>query len=560
MDGGTEGDVLYGGNGNDTLIGATGDDYLAGEAGYDILQGGAGADYLRGDDGNDQLDGGSENDTLWGGSGNDKLTGGGGNDELRGEGGANQLDGGSGTDLLDIDLSAESVGVRFDGTVSNHLSVLADGSPLPDGAAAENGEQFWVGGSNYKDVLIGGALHDRLFGNDGNDSISGRGGEDVIVGASGNDTLNGGAGEDWLYGDDGDDSLNGGVELDFLYGGSGNDRLKGEAGYDRLFGDDGNDTLDGGDDVDYLYGGNGDDKLIGGNSYDELRGEDGNDLMDGGTDNDSLWAGAGNDTLTGGENNDNLDGEDGNDRLDGNTGDDSLRGGGGDDTFVLSPGNDTIQDFQPNAAHGDVLLNFYDTLGYLYGYKGLTWSGASAVDASTWGGYETVLTSGTNVCSGDPYGGSFSSPGADFDLASGNFASYNNDSGYASWWLYAVDDGNQMGWVQLDLIGGQKATVDFLHRVVDGANASFGGSFESIDTVYWQTGYNYEPLPMDDLLLTNFEASGIDKIDLPANLSVDEFIASRQSDGNGGTILYHDQGTLSLPGIDTSAVSADWFV
>lgn len=65
-----------------------------------------------------------------------------------------------------------------------------------------------------------------------------------IAGTSGNDSLYGAAGvSNRIYGFDGNDSLTGNSENDTLDGGAGNDTLYGQAGDDALNGGSGNDTL-----------------------------------------------------------------------------------------------------------------------------------------------------------------------------------------------------------------------------------------------------------------------------------------------------------------------------
>lgn len=154
-------DSIYGGAGHDSMYGGLGDDLIVGEAGNDILYGG---DYLAGGDGgNDTLDAGSGNDKLYGGIGNDYLIGGQGNDTL---------DGGSDFDIADYSYS--SVGVTVN---------LATG--IATGASSDNDTLANIEaiiGSNYNDILRGGAGNDLLIGGAGSDYyFMGNGsGEDTI--------------------------------------------------------------------------------------------------------------------------------------------------------------------------------------------------------------------------------------------------------------------------------------------------------------------------------------------------------------------------------------------
>ena len=86
-----------------------------------------------------------------------------------------------------------------------------------------------------------------------------------VHGGTGNDMIDIGPGlpSSRLYGDDGNDSISGGEGNDRIYGGAGNDTIIGGVGNDRLYGDDGDDRLDGQDGNDAVIGGLGADTLIG---------------------------------------------------------------------------------------------------------------------------------------------------------------------------------------------------------------------------------------------------------------------------------------------------------
>lgn len=102
-------------------------------------------------------------------------------------------------------------------------------------------------------VTIGAGVRPvKIYGGDGNDSLSGGENADYLDGGNGNDVLSGGDGNDKLYGQAGADKL---------YGGSGADKLYGGAGVDYLYGQDGDDELFAIDrTTDHLSGGNGSDK------------------------------------------------------------------------------------------------------------------------------------------------------------------------------------------------------------------------------------------------------------------------------------------------------------
>jgi Ca2+-binding RTX toxin-like protein len=76
------------------------------------------------------------------------------------------------------------------------------------------------------DLILGSTLinhDDRVFGNDGNDTIKGFGGGDMLHGGAGNDSIVGGTGTDWLMGGHGDDLLDASGDPGF---------------FDNVFGDD----------------------------------------------------------------------------------------------------------------------------------------------------------------------------------------------------------------------------------------------------------------------------------------------------------------------------------
>jgi Ca2+-binding RTX toxin-like protein len=126
------------------------------------------------------------------------------------------------------------------------------------------------------DFVTGGQGFDRLYGEDGNDTVVTG---DVELGllapgfaAPYGDYAYGGAGDDLvmanytnlalglgasLEGGDGVDTVVGGDSKDGLYGGIGNDLLYARGGADDLFGGDGNDNIVSGQGSDLLYGGSG---------------------------------------------------------------------------------------------------------------------------------------------------------------------------------------------------------------------------------------------------------------------------------------------------------------
>ncbi len=223
--------------------------------------------------------------------------------------------------------------------------------------------------NNYYNVVV-----DKIFGQDGNDTIWTGAGDDYLDGGSGNDAL---------YGELGNDVLSGGAGADTLDGGEGNDTADytastagvtvslatgvgtgGDAQGDRLVsienlaGSTQADILTGDANANILNGGAGDDKLNGGAGADQLIGGDGSDTADYSAStaavNVNLETGIGKggdaegDKLTGIENlvgsrfNDYLVGNADTNRIDGGDGDDTITGGSNDDKMYGGAGNDTF--------------------------------------------------------------------------------------------------------------------------------------------------------------------------------------------------------------------------
>jgi Ca2+-binding RTX toxin-like protein len=227
------------------------------------------------------------------------------------------------------------------------------------------------------------------FGQNGNDSITldeanGALPNARLFGGDGNDTLTGGSGADQLFGQAGDDTLLGKGGADFLFGGAGNDVLTGGTGDDQVFGEAGNDRMiwnpgegsdlnEGGAGIDTVEvnGGNGAETFtvtangtrvrfdrvnpapffldIGTSESLVLNANGGDDVFSAGNGLAGLISltvdgGAGNDTITGGDGNDMLLGGDGNDLIIGGRGSDVASLGAGDDTFTWNPGDgsDTV--------------------------------------------------------------------------------------------------------------------------------------------------------------------------------------------------------------------------
>lgn len=295
-------DQLFGGPDDDTIDALAGEDMVIGREGNDTLMGDAGDDLLDGGAGNDVLLGGDGDDTLMGGMGDDFFDGGAGDDRLvvgalddpaqlawygylfQARRASNGNDSfafgfGDGHDTIDdfdanpgsIDTVAFKAGVTpGDVTLGNDgedlMLTLPSGERLTvkghfrlDSFSAVERATFADGtvwdsdtlntmtkiGTPFNDTLLSSPrARMRLFGLEGDDSLSGGDGDDALLGGDGNDRLLGGAGDD------------------LLQGGAGNDQLIAESGNDTLEGGDGDDLLSGSDGSNVYDGGAGDDSLV----------------------------------------------------------------------------------------------------------------------------------------------------------------------------------------------------------------------------------------------------------------------------------------------------------
>ncbi|MBD2629279.1 calcium-binding protein [Trichormus variabilis] len=297
----------------------------------DVLQGYAYNDNLNGGDGDDQISGGAGNDNLNGGAGFDYLNGGDGNDTLIDIQGI--VDGGAGTDTLRADYSLFNNGVGIEVGYNGESAIYSNYNLNPYGANSSvpasvllrysNVEKFEITGTQYNDILRGGANNDILNGSDGSNYLFGGAGNDILINIQG--TVDGGEGIDTLIADYSQFNNGIGINLGFfgrtgIYSNSSTTPLLDYTSIEQF-------------------------NVTGTQYGDLLIGSDRNDILNGGAGNDGIGGGDGDDSLTGGL---------GNDILVGGFGNDTLVGGTGADKFVFNSifdSSDIIKDF--NSAEGD---------------------------------------------------------------------------------------------------------------------------------------------------------------------------------------------------------------
>lgn len=257
------------------------------------------------------------------------------------------------------DRTGEEPAVEGTGSLLEEPEAAQAGLPKSDDVADPRDPNVTLQGGAAHDILTGNEGDDQVSGGVGNDLLGGRGGRDLISGGVGADWIHGGAGQDSLHGAAGSDDLQGEEGDDLLAGGSGDDRLSGHAGQDHLVAGAGDDSLSGGDHDDSLRAGAGSDTVLGGYGDDLAIGGAGTDEVDGGDGDDTLWGGQP-DTEDGAA--DFLNGGVGQDQLHLGAGD-HASGGTGADAFVMqgAQSGDPVAQITDYDAAEDRLVLQYDS-------------------------------------------------------------------------------------------------------------------------------------------------------------------------------------------------------
>ena len=335
IEGGAGNDRIQDSLGDNVVLGGDGDDEIFGADGNDDLSGGEGNDLIQDDLGNDRMSGGGGNDRLTNAAGDDALDGGPGDDRLDDLVGNNTLTGGPGVDMINGASDPADTPANFrleNGTLfitgtggGDRVSLVVFQAQNPteesrldatvngvtrswrptvvravqvDAGAGDDavtvGPQVPAGlynlgaGNDSIAISYDAVMRNRIFGQDGDDTISGGRGQDFMSGGPGFDTADysaraigvrvgiGVASDDGEGGGEGDNVQ---TDIERVLGGSGDDVLRGRGGNDTLVGNGGNDTLIG-------LGGN--DTLLGGEGDDTLTDTEGNNTLDGGPGVDTI--------------------------------------------------------------------------------------------------------------------------------------------------------------------------------------------------------------------------------------------------------------------------------
>ncbi len=166
--------------------------------------------------------------------------------------------------ISEIEIFVTAPAVATIGPDRTLYLALGTGNDFAKTWARRNGQLRTVVNGKIRNFNLAAVDRVRIYGNDGNDTISAgaRSLPVVVFGGAGDDTITTGAGADTLWGEAGNDQINAGSGKNNIRGGDNNDTLTGGNTVDRIWGDGGNDTLVGRRKRDLLYGGAGDDIFI----------------------------------------------------------------------------------------------------------------------------------------------------------------------------------------------------------------------------------------------------------------------------------------------------------
>jgi Ca2+-binding RTX toxin-like protein len=202
LDMGDEIDFVYDWEGPSVIDGGTEGDALYGRGGNDVIYGGAGIDVVIGGPGDDAIGGGPDNDYLEAGFDSFAI-------RASDTAGSDYIEGGDGGDTLSYEGRSDALNLSEDGQAN-------------DGAAGENdeiaGDVEIIKGGSGDDVLTGGGSTKQLWGLAGNDTISGSANDETLVGGADDDVVAGQGGNDTVKGGVGDDLVDGGAGSDYIYG------------------------------------------------------------------------------------------------------------------------------------------------------------------------------------------------------------------------------------------------------------------------------------------------------------------------------------------------------
>lgn len=331
---------------------------------------------------NVSISGGSGNDEITSNGKKVTIEGGTGSDEITNSGTKSYVDGGNGNDYIvnnvtGYDTLAVANAVSQEGALfaEEDMVMVGVGNSTIQAFSAD-----LIGGTSS--TLIGGAGADlitnyagkvQIYGGDGIDAIENYGygskvygdaGDDIITngnatvevsmpaGTTGTATVTGDGAK--IYGGDGNDSITNTADSVKIRGQNGADSITNEGNAASIYGGADNDNVINAGEKAYINLGDGDDFLENQSVSVKAVGGDGSDIILNGGDNNSLYGGAGNDHIINyGDENNFLSGGNGNDTIYSSGEAATLSGDAGKDIFY----NEGVKAYVIGGASSDIIYN-----------------------------------------------------------------------------------------------------------------------------------------------------------------------------------------------------------
>ncbi len=322
-----------------------------------------------------------------------------GNDSITGTNFADILFGGAGDDTLNGGTGTDTMS----GGTGNDLYIVDSTSDVIVEAAGEGTDLVqsavtYALSAEVENLTLTGSAAIDGTGNALANALNGTSGANALAGLDGNDTLQGFAGNDTLLGGDGNDLLDGGAGTDSMTGGLGNDTYIVDATTDVIVEASGGGTDLVQSNLTWTLGTDVENLTLTGNALVNGTGNSSVNVLTGNAAANSLSGLTGNDSLYGMAGNDTLLGGDGDDLLDGGSGTDSMTGGLGNDTYVVEATTDVI--VEASGGGTDTILSSV-TLTLGAEVENLTLTGTSGI-GGTGNSLANTLTgnSGANTLNG----------------------------------------------------------------------------------------------------------------------------------------------------------------
>ena len=153
------------------------------------IEGGAQADVLSGGEKGTIFEARQGNDTICGGAGNDIIFGGDGDDVIYGDTGDDYIYAGDGSDIIDGGDGIDTLAFKGDGFLRKGVTVdlyIGFGKGVDaEGDIYKSIENVY--GTIHNDLLTGSDFDNKLYGLEGDDTLTPHGGVDELVGGEGKD-------------------------------------------------------------------------------------------------------------------------------------------------------------------------------------------------------------------------------------------------------------------------------------------------------------------------------------------------------------------------------------